>query len=172
MKKKSPKPSPERLALATYVKLMRAADSVTARTHRHLAGAGLTSTQFGVLEALYHLGPLCQRDIGRKILKSSGNITTVVDNLEKRDLVLRQPSREDRRFVAVHLTEKGQHLIEDLFPRHAAGIAEELGALSTEEQTELGRLLRKLGRRRDTGNKSPLIARGSVDPSTQKGDSP
>lgn len=139
----------ERLALTTYVKLMRAADRVTERTHRHLAAAGLTATQFGVLEALHHLGPLCQRDIGRKILKSSGNITTVVDNLEKRDLVRRQPSREDRRFVAVHLTEKGKGLIEKVFPRHTAAIAEELGTLSAEEQAELGRLLRKLGKREE-----------------------
>jgi MarR family 2-MHQ and catechol resistance regulon transcriptional repressor len=73
----------ETRALKTYVKLMRAAESVTARTHRHLASTGLTVSQFAVLEALYQLGPLSQREIGQKILRSSGNITMVIDNLEK-----------------------------------------------------------------------------------------
>ncbi len=53
-------------ALRTYVKLMRAAESVTARTHRHLYSTGLTISQFAVLEALYHSGPLSQREIGQK----------------------------------------------------------------------------------------------------------
>ncbi len=76
----------ETRALSTYVKLMRAAESITARIHRHLASVGLTLSQFAVLEALYHLGPLYQREIGQKLLKSSGNITMVIDNLEKRRL--------------------------------------------------------------------------------------
>ena len=50
-------------ALNTYTKLMRAAESITARTHRHLSSKGLTISQFGVLEALYHLGPLSQKEI-------------------------------------------------------------------------------------------------------------
>ncbi len=137
----------EKRALDAYIKLMRAAETVTANAQRHLARAGLTTSQFGVLEALFHLGPLCQRDLGRKILKSSGNITTVIDNLQKRGLVERRPSAEDRRFVAVHLTAAGETLIRELFPRHAAGIVSELGALTPQEQEELGRLCRKLGRR-------------------------
>ena len=75
-------------ALNTYVKMMRAVESLTARVHRHLSSVGLTVSQFGVLEALYHLGPLSQREIGQKILRSSGNITLVIDNLEKRGLVM------------------------------------------------------------------------------------
>lgn len=134
-------------ALGVYVKLMRAAETVTGSIHRHLAQAGLTVSQFGVLEALHHLGPLCQRDLGRKILKSNANITTVVDNLEKRKLVTRERSNRDRRFLTVHLTEAGQRLIEELFPRHAAAIETEMNILSAEEQEELGRLCRKLGRK-------------------------
>ena len=80
----------ESRALKTYVKLMRAAGSVTARTHRHLSTTGLTISQFAVLEALYHSGPLSQKEIGQKILRSSGNITMVIDNLEKTGLVKRE----------------------------------------------------------------------------------
>ena len=132
-------------ALNTYVKLMRAADSVTARTHRHLASNGLTISQFAVLEALYQLGPLSQRDIGHKILRTSGNITMVIDNLEKNKLVMRERNEADRRFFIVHLTDKGYDLINRLFPPHASVIAEDLGVLTAAEQDTLGRLCKKLG---------------------------
>ncbi len=134
-------------ALSAYVKLMRAAETVTANTHRHLAEADLTVSQFGVLEALYHLGPMCQRDIGKKILKSSGNITTVIDNLEKQGLVTRRRNTEDRRYVTIHLDPKGRELVARAFPRHVAGITEEFSVLTSEEQSELARLCRKLGRK-------------------------
>ena len=135
----------ETRALRTYVKLMRAAESVTARTHRHLFSTGLTISQFAVIEALYHLGPLSQREIGQKILRSSGNITMVIDNLEKNGLVRRERNEADRRFFIVHLTDEGYNLINKIFPPHAAVIAEDLGVLTAAEQDTLGRLCRKLG---------------------------
>jgi MarR family 2-MHQ and catechol resistance regulon transcriptional repressor len=98
-----------------------------------------------VLEALMHLGPLCQRDLGRKILRSSGNMTLVVDNLEKRRLVQRERSPEDRRYYSVRLTAEGERLIRGIFPPHARAVTETMGALSRAEQEELGRLCRKLG---------------------------
>ena len=101
----------ETRALKAYVKLMRAAESITSRVHKHLSSAGLTVSQFGVLEAIYHLGPLSQKDLGRKILRSSGNITMVIDNLEKRRLVRRKRDTSDRRIFIVHLTGEGQKLI-------------------------------------------------------------
>ena len=132
-------------ALRTYVKLMRAAESVTARTHRHLSSTGLTISQFAVLEALYQLGPLSQREIGQKILRSSGNITMVIDNLEKSELARRERNEADRRFFIVHLTDKGYNLIDKIFPSHAAVIAEDLAVLTAAEQDALGRLCKKLG---------------------------
>ena len=140
----------ETRALKTYVKLMRAAESVTARTHRHLSSTGLTISQFAVLEALYQLGPLSQREIGQKILRSSGNITMVIDNLEKSGLVRRERNEADRRFFIVHLTDKGYNLIDKIFPPHAAVIAEDLGALTAAEQDALGRLCKKLGLSRES----------------------
>ncbi|MGD8521365.1 MAG: MarR family transcriptional regulator, partial [Desulfobacterales bacterium] len=132
-------------ALNTYTKLMRAAESVTARTHRHLSSKGLTISQFGVLEALYHLGPLSQKEIGQKILRSSGNITMIIDNLEKRDLVTRKRDMADRRFFIVHLTDKGIKLISKIFPPHATKISDEMSVLNVAEQETLGRLCKKLG---------------------------
>ncbi|HEX8746054.1 MAG TPA: MarR family transcriptional regulator [Pyrinomonadaceae bacterium] len=132
-------------ALDAYIKLMRAAESVSARLAPHLAKAGLTVSQFGALEALYHLGPLCQRDLGKKILKSGGNITMVVDNLEKRGLVERVRGEGDRRYVTVNLTKPGRKLIGELFPRHAGAIREEMCVLSDAELEKLGSLCKRVG---------------------------
>lgn len=146
-RRKRPGGGPEtQLALGTYVKLLRAADSVTGRLAAQIAASGLSWSQFGALEALYHLGPLCQKELGEKLLKSTGNITMVVDNLERRGLVRRERLAEDRRYVLVHLTDCGHHLIAELFPAHAEAITQEMSALTAEEQEELGRLCRKLGK--------------------------
>jgi MarR family 2-MHQ and catechol resistance regulon transcriptional repressor len=97
------------------------------------------------IEALYHLGPLFQREIGQKLLRSSGNITMVIDNLEKRGYVKRERKKEDRRFMMVRLTDGGFELISKVFPPHAAVIAREMSVLSESEQETLARLCKKLG---------------------------
>ena len=135
----------QRHALNVFVKLMRATNRVTNNIHRHLQDDNLTHSQFAVLEALYHLGPLCQGELGQKILKSNANLTTVVDSLEKKELVMRNRSSTDRRRVTVTLTPEGEELIARVFPRHAGIIERELGTLSIEEQDQLGALLKKLG---------------------------
>lgn len=132
-------------ALNTYTKLMRAAESVTSRVHRVLAMPKLTISQFGVLEALYHKGPLCQRDIGSKILKSSGNITMVIDNLEKQNLVSRAKDENDRRYFTINLTESGTVLIAKVFAEVEAAIVTEMASLAEDEQELLGQLCKKLG---------------------------
>jgi len=134
-------------ALNTYTKLMRGSESVTSRVGRKMSDAGLTISQFGVLEALLHKGPMCQRDVASKILKSTGNITLVIDNLEKQGLVQRERSLEDRRYCTVLLTEKGRTLIEVTFAEVEAAIIAEMGVLTDEEQETLGTLCRKLGLR-------------------------
>jgi MarR family 2-MHQ and catechol resistance regulon transcriptional repressor len=132
-------------ALNAYIKLTRATSSLGARLARRLADTGLTPTQLGVLEALLHLGPLGQRGLGEKLLMSGANITTVVDNLERRGLVRRERREADRRNVTVQLTTEGRRLITRVFPGHAAAIAEAFSVLSAAEQDELGRLTKKLG---------------------------
>ncbi|QSV45819.1 MarR family winged helix-turn-helix transcriptional regulator [Geobacter benzoatilyticus] len=132
-------------ALNTYTKLMRAAESVTGRVHRVLSAPKLTISQFGVLEALYHKGPLCQKDIAAKILKSTGNITLVIDNLEKQRLVRRERDTEDRRYLTIHLTETGEALIADVFAAVEKSIVSEMASLTDSEQELLGNLCKKLG---------------------------
>ncbi len=137
--------SEEVAALDAYIKLMRAAESVTARLSRSMAGAGLTVSQFGVMEAVHHLGPLGQSTLGRKLLKSGANITTVVDNLQRRGLVRRERSGADRRCVTVHLTTQGNRAIGAFFPRHVRAIVDEMSSLTRAEQKTLGRHCRRLG---------------------------
>ncbi len=136
----------ERLALSTYVKLMRAANSARNHASRSLSGAHLTLTQFAVLEALYHLGPMSLSAIARKVLTTGGNLTMVVGNLEKRGLARRQSCPEDRRVLIVVLTAKGKTLLRDIFPDHAAAIVQFLNVLGPKQQERLGDLCRKLGK--------------------------
>jgi MarR family 2-MHQ and catechol resistance regulon transcriptional repressor len=135
----------QQMILMTYVKMSRAINTVSAKMHKHLSLLNLTVSQFGVLEALCHFGPLCQQEIGQKILKTSGNITLVIDNLEKRGLVIRENDRNDRRYTRVRLTKDGEALIYHVFPKHA-GIAEQVfSALDADELEQLGSLMKKLG---------------------------
>ncbi len=137
-------PKTEITALSTFVKLMRASESVSKDVHAELKKKKLSISQFGILEALYHKGPMCQKEIGQKILKSGGNITMVIDNLEKQGLVERLRNENDRRYFQIHLTQNGRELIKEIFPDHAKRIAERFSVLSETEQTALGNLLKKL----------------------------
>jgi MarR family 2-MHQ and catechol resistance regulon transcriptional repressor len=139
----------ERDALDVYIKLSRATESVEARVNCHLKAYGLTFSQFGVLEALYHLGPLHPHELASKILKSSGNLTLVIDNLVKRGLVERERDETDRRYITINLSEAGQQLISDVFPHHVGHVMEAIGVLTPEEQHRLAALCRKLGLAQD-----------------------
>ncbi len=133
-------------ALNAFIKLQRASESVSARVHAILP-EGLTVTQFGVLEALHHIGPLCQSELAEKLLRSGGNLTLVVDNLEKAGYVVRERDPADRRFVVVKLTDKGEAFISALFPKIVANVTREMSALSSTELSDLGRLCKKIGLR-------------------------
>ena len=132
-------------ALDAYVKLLRAADTVDSFLMSQLESAGLSPSQFAVLEALYHIGPLCLGELARKLLKTSGNLTMVVGNLQKRGLATRTRQAADKRFYLVSITEKGRKLIAQVFPQHVERILAAMSALSPAEQKALAALSRKLG---------------------------
>lgn len=135
----------EVITLNAFIKLMRATESLNNRLNRHLSDVNLTVSQFGTLEVLLHLGPLNQRMIGEKLLKSGGNITMVIDNLEKQGYVVRKKDPDDRRAVLIHLTPKGKRLIEGFFPKHLQKIKEEFSVLTDEEKKTLADICKKLG---------------------------
>jgi MarR family 2-MHQ and catechol resistance regulon transcriptional repressor len=135
------------LALDTYIKFTRAANAFESRLFQTGVLEDLSPSQFGVLETLYHLGPLCQGEISAKLLKSTGNITLVLDNLEKRGLVKRVRDQQDRRMVKIFLTPEGEVLIQHIFPQMVEAITREVNILTADEQAQLGALCRKLGRK-------------------------
>jgi MarR family 2-MHQ and catechol resistance regulon transcriptional repressor len=132
-------------ALDTYVSLLHAGRAVRTRVERRLAGAGLTPTQFHVLEAILRDGALSQRDLARKVLTSAGNMTELCDKLEARGLIRRTRQERDRRAVLVELTPKGRALIAPLYAAYVGDVAAAMGGLSGEELHRLGDMLRKLG---------------------------
>lgn len=133
----------EKLALATFVKLLRCTNSVSSDVHKHLSHE-LSVSQFGILEALYHLGPMCQKELARKILKSPGNITTIINNLERDGLVVRAPLTGDKRYHTIELTKQGHSLIARIFPQHAKIVAKRFSVLKKKDQQTLAKLLKKL----------------------------
>ena len=137
----------EEQALDAYIKLTRAVNSLEARITRRGQTEDLTTSQFGVLETLMHLGPMCPGELSNKLLKSTGNMTLVLDNLEKRGLIRRVRESEDRRQIRIHLTPEGESLIRRIFPGQAQAITQEMSALTAEEQQQLGHLCRKLGKK-------------------------
>lgn len=132
-------------ALKLYVVMARANNAVNRRVESEIARYDLTATEFGILEALYHKGPLLLGDVQKKILLSSGGVTYTVDRLADKGLVERRECETDRRARYAALTPKGEALIARIFPDHASRIEQALSALTAREQEELTMLLRKLG---------------------------
>lgn len=132
-------------AFGAFIKLCRATWSLTARVAACLPGS-ITFAQFAVLEALGTLGPMNQRTIAQKILRSSASVNVVVDNLERRGFVKRTRSIADKRHVEVSLTQKGKELMEQVLPAYMLTVKREFDVLSDEEQAELGRMCKVLGR--------------------------
>lgn len=137
----------EMRALNTFIKLTRCTNSMLARLAERNTIGDLTYSQFAVLEALYHLGPLTQGEISQKVLKSGSNMTMVIDNLERDGFVRRERDARDRRVIRVYLTEAGSRKLEDVLPGHIAALVEEFSVLSASEQETLGALCKKLGTR-------------------------
>ena len=133
-------------ALNAYINLTRATNMLNSTLAAQLEAQGLSVSQFGALEALFHLGPLCQHEIADKLLKSGGNITMVIGNLEKRGWIRRERVAGDGRMIRVHLTPAGRRRVAKILPAHVAAITRAMGNLSNGEQDALRALCRKLGR--------------------------
>jgi MarR family 2-MHQ and catechol resistance regulon transcriptional repressor len=132
-------------ALDLWVKLARASAVFSQRTHEQIRTFGLTAGQFAAIETLGHKGPLTVGELCKKQLVTGGNMTVVIDNLERDQLVERVRSTTDRRVILVRLTGKGKALFDSVFPKHAEYVADLASVLKPDEQRTLARLLKKLG---------------------------
>lgn len=130
-----------------YVILWKAFYAVEALDKRSIRGLGFDSdTDFAVLEVLHAKGVLPVNDIGRKVMLTSGSITTAVDRCEKRGWVRRVRCPEDKRVTYVELTDSGRAAIEKALKIHFKNLAAALGGLTRDEHEALAGLLRKLGK--------------------------
>ncbi len=136
----------EEAALRLWIALARCYTTFSRRVSSWIHDEDLTLPQFGILEALHHLGPLQLGELADKLLVTGGNVTYVMDRLEKQGLVERDRSGADRRVVTAKLTPAGRAVIENVFPDHTAFIHELTGHLSSSERVQLRGLLKKLGK--------------------------
>lgn len=132
-------------ALQFWVKLSRAHNAISARATADISKHGLTIAEFGILEALYHRGPMLLGEVQRRILVSSGGITFLVDRLTAKGLVERRQCDTDKRARYATLTEMGERMVAEIFPTHADAIVEAVSGLDPEELEEASRLMRKVG---------------------------
>ncbi len=137
---------PHMVALRLWTALARCYGTMHRALAQRVGEYELTTAQFGVLEALYHLGPLTLGDLADKLLVTGGNVTYVMDRLQKDGLVTRRRCSEDRRMVWADLTDEGRSLIEEVFPGHAEFIEEMVSVLPAQDQQELRGLLKRLGK--------------------------
>ncbi len=129
-----------------WLLLWKASKSLEAHARRSVEATGLCLTDFGVLEAILHKGPLTAGALGRKVLLTSGSMTAAVDRLERRGLVARAGDPSDRRASLVRLTASGDRLIRRLFADHRRDMERAVSGLRAREAASLAALLRKLGR--------------------------
>lgn len=136
-------------SLKLFVVLSKAYRSVVDRVAIDIRSHGLNTTEFAVLELLYHSGDQPMQKIGDKILLASGSITYVVDKLEEKNYIKRTQSPSDRRITFVSITDKGKELLNDIFPSHWQQIEEITAGLTEDEKIQAIELLKKLGRYAD-----------------------
>jgi MarR family 2-MHQ and catechol resistance regulon transcriptional repressor len=128
-----------------WVLLWKATKAVEEHARRSVHGTELGLSDFGVLEALLHKGPLPIGALGKKVLLTSGSMTAAVDRLEKNGYVERAAMSSDRRACIVHLTDEGSKLIRSVFAQHERDMERVFSLMDTSERKALANLLRKLG---------------------------
>lgn len=147
-------------ALRLWIALARCYATYARAVATKITDYGLTAAQFGILEALHHVGPLSLGELAEKLLVTGGNVTYVMDRLEDQGLVRRRRSGSDRRVVQASLTPEGRALVAGVFPQHVEFVRGLADHLEPEEQEELRRLLKKLGRA--VAESGPVAAAGET----------
>jgi MarR family 2-MHQ and catechol resistance regulon transcriptional repressor len=136
----------EEQTLRLWIALARCYVTFSRAVACKVAEYDLTAPQFGVLEALHHLGPLSLGELAEKLLVTGGNVTYVMDRLEAQGLVVRERSGDDRRVIRAHLTSRGRAAIEAVFPSHVEFVRGLTDVLDSAEKDALRNLLKKLGK--------------------------
>jgi MarR family 2-MHQ and catechol resistance regulon transcriptional repressor len=128
-----------------WIVLARCHRALALSVERSISDLGLCLSDFMVLEALLHKGPLTISEIQAKVLLASGSMTAAVDRVESKGLVVRQTTAKDRRARILDLTPKGRRLIEQTFAEHARHLENAMAVLNAGERRRLYAGLKKLG---------------------------
>lgn len=131
--------------LHLYRVLSKAFKSVTDHSAANCKNEGFNPTDFAVLEMLYHKGPQPIQQIGSKLLLQSGNVTYVIDKLERNGYLRRHPCAKDRRVIYAEMTDEGRNIMERVMPSQVDTLCRALSGLTCEEKMQATDLLKKLG---------------------------
>jgi MarR family 2-MHQ and catechol resistance regulon transcriptional repressor len=129
-----------------WIVLARSHRALSTLVERSIADLGLCVSDFMMLEALLHKGPLTITEIQAKVLLASGSMTAAADRLEQRGLVFRKTTAADRRARVLELTPKGRLLVEAAFKQHSRDLEQVMSVLNDDEKQQLYAPLQKLGR--------------------------
>ena len=130
--------------LSVVIGILRAANLFIDDLKKNIKNYNINTTEFSLLEFLYHKGEKNIQQIRERILLASGSATYVVDNLEKKGYVTRKPCEEDKRIYYVNLTEQGKNLMAEIFPKHKKNTKKLFSDFDEEEIIQFKRLLKKL----------------------------
>jgi MarR family 2-MHQ and catechol resistance regulon transcriptional repressor len=147
MRRKGITPRQDSTGVHVWLVLMKAFQALIPHAAESIERTELGDSEFRVLEALLHKGPLPVNTIGPKVWLTPGSISVAVDRLVKKGLVSRNDHASDRRVRQVELTAKGRALITRGFQEHATAMETAVSVLSKKERLTLLRLLKKLGKR-------------------------
>lgn len=128
-----------------WLVLWKASRMIEAHSTRSIDGLGMCLSDFGVLEALLHKGPLTVKELGAKVLLTSGSMTAAIDRLINRGFVEREEDAKDRRVRVVRLTAMGRAMIRDAFEDHKVAMEQAVAGLNIGDRAVLIDLLRRLG---------------------------
>jgi DNA-binding MarR family transcriptional regulator len=140
-------PGADSLATECYVNLWRAADLLVGLHNRHTADRyQLSASARDVLAVVEGAGqPLEPSVIAERLVVTTGSMTSLLDNLERRGLVQRLPHPDDRRKLLIDITPEARAIVDELLPAMHARERDVIGAaLTTSEQRTLRRFLAKL----------------------------
>jgi MarR family 2-MHQ and catechol resistance regulon transcriptional repressor len=130
---------------ALWVVLARAYRSMQTFVEHSIAALGIGLSDFMILEALLHKGPMTMSALCDAVLITNASMTSAIDRLEEKHYVERTSSKEDRRIRRAQLTPEGTALIKRLFPRHLKDLDEVMKDIPAAERAELRRGLKTIG---------------------------
>ena len=137
--------NPDTSGVHLWLILWKTSRALEAHSARSIARFEMGISDFGVLEALLHKGPLTITQLSAKVLLTSGSMTTAIDRLAARGLLTRCDDAKDRRARIIKLTPEGHALIDRAFAQHREAMEQAVAGFSEPDRIALLPLLKQLG---------------------------